>query len=412
MCVESKGENGMANVLVINFPGEGHINPTIAVVNELIRRGETVVSYCIEDYKNKVEATGAEFRSFENFLSQINIMERVNEGGSPLTMLSHMIEASERIVTKIVEETKGEKYDYLIYDNHFPVGRIIANILQLRSVSSCTTFAFNQYITFNDEQESSPIDETNPLYQSCVVGMERWKEQYGMKCKSLYDIMNHPGDITIVYTSKEYQPHSDVFDESYKFVGPSIATRKEVNSFPIKDLKGEKVIFISMGTVFNEQPALYEKCFEAFKDVEAKVILVVGKKINISQFENIPNNFKLYNYVPQLEVLQHADVFVTHGGMNSSSEALYYGVPLVVIPVTGDQPLVAKRVTEVGAGIRLNRKELTSELLRETVKEVMDDVTFKENSRKVGKSLRNSGGYERAVDEIFKMKMNSYLKLK
>ena len=50
----------------------------------------------------------------------------------------------------------------------------------------------------------------------------------------------------------------------------------------------------------------------------------------------------------QLEVLQHADVFVTHGGMNSSSEALYYGVPLVVIPVTGDQPFVAKRLTEVG----------------------------------------------------------------
>ena len=111
-----------------------------------------------------------------------------------------------------------------------------------------------------------------------------------------------------------------------------------------------------MGTVFNEQPALYEKCFEAFKDVDATVVLVVGKKINISQFENI-ENFKLYNYVPQLEVLQHADVFVTHGGMNSSSEALYYGVPLVVIPVTGDQPFVAKRLTEVGAG---NRNELTS----------------------------------------------------
>ncbi|MGQ0441160.1 glycosyltransferase, partial [Bacillus sp. B-TM1] len=69
------------------------------------------------------------------------------------------------------------------------------------------------------------------------------------------------------------------------------------------------------------------------------------------------------------------------------------GVPLVVIPVTGDQPLVAKRVNEVGAGIRLNRKELTSELLRESVKKVMNDVTFKENSRKVGESLRNAGGY-------------------
>ncbi|NRQ71142.1 glycosyl transferase [Bacillus cereus] len=402
----------MANVLVINFPGEGHINPTLAVVSELIQRGETVVSYCIEDYRKKVEATGAEFRVFENFLSQINIMERVNEGGSPLTMLSHMIEASERIVTQIVEETKEEKYDYLIYDNHFPVGRIIANILQLPSVSSCTTFAVNQYINFHDEQEARQVDEMDPLYQSCLAGMERWNKQYGMKCNSMYDIMNHPGDITIVYTSKEYQPRSEVFDESYKFVGPSIATRKEVGSFPTEDLKNEKVIFISMGTVFNEQPALYEKCFEAFKDVDATVVLVVGKKINISQFENIPKNFKLYNYVPQLEVLQHADVFVTHGGMNSSSEALYYGVPLVVIPVTGDQPFVAKRLTDVGAGIRLNRNELTSELLRETVKKVMDDVTFKENSRKVGESLRNAGGYQRAVEEIFKLKMKPYVKIK
>ncbi|PFE14910.1 macrolide family glycosyltransferase [Bacillus cereus] len=396
----------MANVLVINFPGEGHINPTLAIVSELIHRGETVVAYCIEDYRKKIEVTGAEFRAFENFLSQINIMERVNEGGSPLTMLSHMIEASERIVTQIVDEIKGEKYDYLIYDNHFPVGRIIANILQLPSVSSCTTFAFNQYITFNDEQESRQIDENDPLYQSCLAGMEQWKERYGMDFNSLYDIMNHPGDITIVYTSKEYQPYSDVFDESYKFVGPSIATRKEIGSFPIEDLKNKKVVFISMGTVFNEQPELYEKCFEAFKGIDATVILVVGKKININQFKDIPYNFKVYNYVPQLEVLKHTDVFVTHGGMNSSSEALYYGVPLVVVPVTGDQPLVAKRVAEVGAGIRLNRKELVPELLREAVNKVMDDVAFKEKSRKVGESLRDAGGYKKAIEEIEKFVSN------
>ncbi|WP_088344933.1 macrolide family glycosyltransferase [Bacillus cereus] len=399
----------MANVLVINFPGEGHINPTLAIVSELIQRGETVVAYCIEDYRKKIEATGAEFRAFENFLSQINIMERVNEGGSPVQMLSHMMEASERIVNQIIEETKGEKYDYMIYDNHFPVGRIIANVFKIPNISSCTTFAYNQYIVFNDEQEARQIDENDPLYQSCLAGMEQWKEQYGVECNSLYDIMNHPGDITIVYTSKEYQPYSDVFDESYKFVGPSIATRKEISSFPIEDLKSKKVIFISMGTVFNEQPELYEKCFEAFKDMDATVILVVGKKININQFKDIPYNFKVYNYVPQLEVLKHTDVFVTHGGMNSSSEALYYGVPLVVVPVAGDQPLVAKRVAEVGAGIRLNRKEVTPELLRETVNKVMDDVTFKEKSRKIGESLREAGGYKKAIEEIEQFMSNYYL---
>ena len=137
-------------------------------------------------------------------------MERVNEGGSPLTMLSHMIEASERIVTQIVEETKGEQYDYLLYDNHFPVGRIIANVLQLPSISSCTTFAFNQYITFNDEQESRQLDETNPLYQSCLAGMEKWNRQYGMKCNSMYDIMNHPV-ILPLYTLQKNINHVQMY---------------------------------------------------------------------------------------------------------------------------------------------------------------------------------------------------------
>ncbi|HEK9100405.1 glycosyl transferase [Bacillus pfraonensis] len=394
----------MARVLVIHFPGEGHINPTIAVLSELIQRGEEVVAYCIEEYRNKIEVTGAEFRTYENFLSQINIMNRINEGSSPLEMLSKMIAATDSIVSEILEEIKEEQYDYVLYDNHFAVGHIIANVLQLPKISSCTTFAFNHYISFHDNVESRKIDESSPLYQSCVLGMQKWEEKYGIQCNSLYDIMNHPGDITIVYTSKQYQPHSHVFDNSYKFVGPSIAIRKDVGSFSVARLKKKPVIFISMGTVFNEQPELYEKCFDAFQDIGATVLLVVGKKINISQFEKIPANFQVYNYVPQLQVLQHTDVFITHGGMNSSSEALYYGVPLVVIPVTGDQPLVAKRVEELGAGIQLDRTKLTVEMLREVVEKVINDKKFKENSCEVGESLQAAGGYKRAVDEIFKFK--------
>ncbi|MBY0597855.1 macrolide family glycosyltransferase [Bacillus bingmayongensis] len=391
----------MAKVLVINFPGEGHINPTLAVVSELIKRGEKVVSYCIEDYRNKIEATGAEFRSYENFLPQINIMNRIQQGNSSLEMLSKMIEATDRIVGDILEEIKEEQYEYIIYDNHFAVGYILATVLQLPKISSCTTFAFNNNISFHDTNElRKKIDESSPLYQSCVFGMKRWEEKYGIKCNDLFDIMNHPGDITIVYTSEQYQPYSHTFDESFKFVGSSIAPRKDVESFQVEDLKKKPVIFISMGTIFNEQPELYEKCFEAFQDIDAVVVLVVGNKINIRQFEEIPANFKIYNYVPQLEVLQHTNVFITHGGMNSSSEGLYYGVPLVVIPVIGDQPFVAKRVEELGAGIQLDRTNLTAEILREAVEKVLDNKSFREKSCEIGESLQAAGGYKKAVDEI------------
>lgn len=74
--------------------------------------------------------------------------------------------------------------------------------------------------------------------------------------------------------------------------------------------------------------------------------------------DQIPPNFIVLPYVAQLHMLQHTDVFITHAGMNSTSEALYYNVPLVMIPLTSDQPLVANRVQELGAGITLNKLNL------------------------------------------------------
>ncbi len=57
----------MAKVLMFNFPGEGHVNPTLALIEELVKRGEEVVYYCVEEYKEKIEKTGALFRPYENF---------------------------------------------------------------------------------------------------------------------------------------------------------------------------------------------------------------------------------------------------------------------------------------------------------------------------------------------------------
>ena len=68
-----------------------------------------------------------------------------------------------------------------------------------------------------------------------------------------------------------------------------------------------------MGTVFNQQMDFYYICFEAFKNFPATIILSVGKHIDINQLKNIPSNFKVYNYVPQLEVLKQANLFITHG---------------------------------------------------------------------------------------------------
>ncbi|UOB81958.1 glycosyl transferase (plasmid) [Bacillus sp. ZJS3] len=398
----------MAKVLMFNFPGEGHINPTIALVEELIKREEEVIYYCVEKYRSKIENTGALFRSYENFILQIDMVKRMSRQMDSQELLLHMVKSMDKIIEVILEEVKEEEYDYVIYDNNFAVGWIIAEVLQLPKISSCTTFAITKKIASTLMKDYGEENKHSPLYQEVMYILKKWEDIYGITLNEKQNVMTCPGDITIVYTSKLYQPNVEEFNDSYIFVGPSIAQRKDVDSFSLEQEKGNKLIFISMGTVFNQQPDFYYTCFEAFRDSQVTVILAIGEQNDISQLDNIPSNFKLYNYVPQLDILQHTDLFITHGGMNSSSESLYFGVPMLVIPVMGDQPIVAQRIEELEAGVQLDRNLLTPEILRNSAIHVLSNNIYTKNSHRIGKSLKNAGGYNKAVDEIetFKFKMS------
>ncbi|KRE07375.1 glycosyl transferase [Bacillus sp. Root239] len=394
----------MGKVLFFNFPGEGHVNPTIALVEELVKKGEDVVYYCVEEYKNKIEKTGAIFRPYKNFARNIDPMKRTTEKIDPLEMLLFMGRSMDKIIEVVLDEIREEQYDYVIYDNNFAAGWIIADVMGIPKVSSCTTFAINEDIFSALIKSRGEMDKTSPRYREIEEISTKWKHKYGVVLSDRQNMMSCPGDITIVFTSKLYQPYADKFDESFIFVGPSIASRKDVETLPLKSIPSNKLIFISMGTVFNQQPELYTTCFKAFQESQATVVLSVGKQTDIRQFKDIPPNFIVRNYVPQLEILQQADVFITHGEMNSSSEGLYFGVPLVVIPVMGDQPIVANRIEELGAGLQLNRQDLDAITLRNTTEQVLSNSSFKEKSLEIGKSLRDSGGYEKAVEVILKFK--------
>lgn len=122
----------------------------------------------------------------------------------------------------------------------------------------------------------------------------------GYPVKSMMDIMGNDNETnTIVYTSKEFQPCAETFSDKYCFMGPSV---RPISS-KIKKTAA-KTIYISMGTVVKNSE-IYRNCI---------------------------------------------DVFLTHCGMNSTLEALYYEVPLVMFPQTAEQRAVAKRVEELGAG--------------------------------------------------------------
>ena len=113
---------------------------------------------------------------------------------------------------------------------------------------------------------------------------------------------------------------------------------------------------------------------------------MIGRKRN-------EDNMVLYSGT--WSVLSISDAFITHCGMNSVSEALYFGVPLVLFPQTPEQGAVAKRTAELKAGIRL--KSIKENDILKCVKRVIEDPDFKAGAQKVSESFKNSGGIDEAV---------------
>ncbi|OPD40944.1 macrolide family glycosyltransferase [Bacillus thuringiensis] len=399
----------MSKAIVINFPAEGHINPTIGVVKELVNRGEEVIYYCEEEYRFKLKNVDVKFRNYGGMLEEINLKNRMKDMFNPLQMVYRFLRTTEKAIPFLLESINREKFDYMIYDQHFILGRILAETLTIPTVASCTTFAMTKEMLGGMKEKFKEIDVNSTLYKECNTIMNRISRQYNVKIHSLEELFHYESDMTLVFTSKYFQPHSDSFNDHVKFIGPSIFPRNEKMKFPLYKLEGKSVIYISMGTELNEQLELYKKCVQAFKDFNGIVVISIGKEINLMEFSNIPSHFIIRPYVPQLEILKYADVFITHGGMNSVSEGLYHNTPLVILPITNDQPFVAKRAEELNAGIVLNHKSVTVAELKEAVNILLNNSSYKEASIVIGRSLRESGGYKRAVDEIFNLKNKTYI---
>ena len=216
----------MARVLFINGGSEGHINPTVGVVQELISRGEEVVYFTIEAYRERMEKTGATVRTFDGqkfikaFISggRNYLLERVN--GLLLT--------ADIVIPSVLEQIEGEHFDYIIHDSMFGCGRLLAQILQLPAINSCTSFAQTKE-SFDQELEpffnETPTEIAKPIQDRFHSLTKMVKEKYDVEILSPYEVFCNPAPLTIVYTTKDFQPFGEAFDQSYKFVGPSISPR-------------------------------------------------------------------------------------------------------------------------------------------------------------------------------------------
>ncbi len=388
----------MSKIVFFCIPAHGHTNPTLGVVRELISRGHQVFYYSYNMMRDKIESTGAVFVSCDEYDQEqlLDAKDGARIGKDLAFSTQILVDTTLALDDAVCEHMKELNPDCIVADSMAVWGKAVALKLGIPFVSSTTTFAFNRHSAKIMKQSPGQIIGMIFSMSKINKNIKRLQDK-GYPVKSVLDIIQNDNNTdTIVYTSPEFQPCSKTFSDKYVFVGPSIRPVENVI-----EKKLDKLIYISMGTVINDSVEFYKKCIEAFANTKYQVIMSVGNLINIEDLGAIPDNITISRFVDQIAVLSQADVFLTHCGMNSVNESLYYKVPLVMFPQTSEQDGVATRVEQLGAGIRL--KNINVKSIRTTIENVLNTKSYYEQASKISQGFRKCTGAKGAADKIEKM---------
>lgn len=384
----------MKRIAFFCIPAHGHTNPMLPVAAELVSRGNAVRFYSFNEFRNKIEATGAEFVPCDSFLRELS--EKEEEKLMNVSTTQMTIEAVRTTLAMndfLNEEFQTFKPDVVYTDSVCFWGKLNVWKFNVPMVVSTSTFAFNQMSS--QYMKYSPKELADMIFGLPKISKElKTLEPYGFHVKSALSVVQSDNNTdSIVYTSRFFQPYSESFSDHYLFVGPSVFSK----AVPSKNIE-RPLVYISMGTVINDRPDFYKRCIQALKNEEIEVIISCGNAVDRDALGVLPENIKVFPYVDQLDVLSSASVFITHCGMNSVSESLYMAAPMVLYPQTGEQEAVARRVEEIGAGLQLSNDSVDG--IRCAVNKILNNETYAKAAKECSDDFRSCPGTVGAAEFI------------
>ena len=367
------------NILMINLPFSGHTNPTLELTKELVQRGHRVTYINAEDFRSKIEETGAFFVPYINYPT--NPTEKEKTHGCFAAAYDTAMSLT-------------EKFDLLIYEMFFYPGINVAKRKHIPCVRQFSQPAWSVE-TWND---SPPMFKLSAKLIDLKVLSEKDARRMGFEHSCLRDgIIKSRPDLNIVYVPEKFQNKRNTFDKSYIFTVPSPVAPKSDIVIPYEKMK-HPIVYISLGSIMNSR-LFCKECIKGFGGKKMSVILNTGK-VPPDSLGNIPKNIYAYSFVPQLEVLEHTDVFLTHCGMNSVNEALYYGVPMAAMPFLNDQIGNAERIVKLGLGKRVRSFPINGDSIYRTVRKVCLDGGIKKRVCAMSGLVRKNSDMDYVIERI------------
>ena len=405
---------------VLSFTGTGHLNPLIALSQELNARGHRITFFEKPKIEERVRKTGLEFvpigtaRKFKQEAPKDRRSGILSEIETLRFNLARVICDVDQFFEEMPSAFVESGVDALLINEIALTGPTVAELLRipyfLISTSVPHHFGWKASSWFTGHRYSaSPLSWLQSAFLELSVlrtrgpilrALDRHRRRVGLgplrRLGKEYPCLAH---ISQLPQCLDLPRRSVPGNFHYTGCFESKAGRPIVE-FPWDRLNGRPIIYASLGTTRNVRPSVFQMIAEACQDLDGQLVISLGNRFPPEMFADLPGRPLVVRFAPQLELLKIARLAITHGGPNSAFEALAEGKPMVAIPFAYDQPAIAARLKRLHVAEVLPVMRLSPKKIRAAVKNVMNDTSYRIAAEKVQAVLRSIHGSKRAADII------------
>lgn len=381
----------MAHIAFFAPNGPGHVNPLLGLATELVRRGHRVTFAAPESFADRITETGAEHVPTPTTWK--------GQGEAPQMHGAELIRAMGSLLTEIkvvhADQVDRQAPDLVVHDATLAWwGRLLAHRWGVPAVENWPNLVSNEHWSLHHDYTT--IKPMNPRFLLTVFRMIRYARSQGYTDGGAF-MTGTNAALRLVTLPKDFQYEGDAFADTHLFVGPTLTDRSFQRDWtPPSD---DPVLLLSLGTAYNERPDFYREVARAARERPWHVVMSIGGT-DPAELGDLPPNVEVHAQVPQLAVLRHATVFVTHAGMGGTMEGLAHEVPMVALPQMAEQRANADRIEQLGLGRTLDPDTVDGASLWKAVEEIAHDPSVRERLRWMRGRIDEAGGAEAAADAV------------
>ncbi|MCP5048798.1 MAG: glycosyltransferase family 1 protein [bacterium] len=385
----------MATIAFFPDLEEGHLFPTFGLARSLADRGHDVHYIGIIQNREAVLKFGFSYHVIfneefpEDFMEEFKARfdEEAGENQEGIDHISLMIADSiplDNIIAEIQPDilitTAFIQLETLILHYRFYIPQVVLNPMVRKPVVPLIRSCIDRYLQLPGKVSLEVMNFFN----------QRKKGEF----KSITDMVAPLGEIPeLILCPKEMVLPQWEYDSNVHFIEPSI--RKEAllpgpSTLSLDIPEGRQVIFASMGSQAFRFKApskhFYATVLEVMRanlDKDWHVLLVINAEFQVEEFGEIPGNVTVLDWAPQIEILNISSLVITHGGLGTVKESIFFGVPMIVLPLGRDQFDNAKHVQHHQLGIEMDLENLKADELEANIDHLLTSSDIRDSVGKM-----------------------------